>query len=207
MTLKTSGRILGAALLAAGMSVTSLPAAAQSDDQQAVLRQASVYMSTITHAQGDFVQVAPGGERTTGKFYISRPGKLRFDYASPSTLQLIADGRTVAVRDRRLNTQDIYPLGQTPLRYLLSNSINLANDAKVIAVYPEGEGQTIVLEDSTPAGTGRLALHFDERFELRQWTVTDPQGQETRVQLQNVTFGQEVDPGTFRIRMERPGME
>ena len=40
-------------------------------------------------------------------------------------LAIISDGSSLVVRDRTLATQDIYPLSQTPLRYLLSDRIDL----------------------------------------------------------------------------------
>ena len=40
----------------------------------------------------------------------------------------------MAVRDRKLATQDIYPLSQTPLRYLLSDRIDLMKDTNVVSV-------------------------------------------------------------------------
>lgn len=45
---------------------------------------------------------------------------MRFEYDAPVPIELIANGQSVAVRDRKLNTQDITPLSQTPLRFLLS---------------------------------------------------------------------------------------
>ncbi|MBF3046381.1 outer membrane lipoprotein carrier protein LolA, partial [Pseudomonas aeruginosa] len=85
-------------------------------------------LSSLQTLVGNFVQVGPDGTKTKGDFYIQKPGKLRFEYDDPSTIEVIADGSSVAVRDRRLATQDVYPLSQTPLRYLLSDRIDLMKD-------------------------------------------------------------------------------
>ncbi len=55
--------------------------------------------------QGEFVQFGPRGEQTGGKFYIQRPGKLRFNYDNPSPIRVIADGKNVA--DRQHQAQDV----------------------------------------------------------------------------------------------------
>ncbi len=47
----------------------------------------------------------------------------------------IADGSSVVVRDRKLATQDLYPLSQTPLRFLLADRIDLLRDTNVVGVY------------------------------------------------------------------------
>ena len=83
---------------------------------------------------GNFVQVGPDGSRVKGEFYIQKPGKVRFEYDPPSPIEIVADGQSVVVRDRKLATQDLYPLSQTPLRFLLSERIDLMRDTNVIGV-------------------------------------------------------------------------
>ena len=83
---------------------------------------------------GNFVQIGPDGGRTEGTFYIQKPGRVRFEYNPPSPIDIIADGSSVVVRDRKLATQDLYPLSQTPLRYLLADRIDLLRDADVVSV-------------------------------------------------------------------------
>ena len=41
------------------------------------------------------------GRRLEGTLYIQRPGKMRFEYDPPATTEVIADGTSVAVRDKR----------------------------------------------------------------------------------------------------------
>src|SRR5262249_32881178 len=101
-------------------------------NQKAQAAKVSAYLSSLQTLVGNFVQVGADGTKTKGDFYIQKPGKLRFEYDDPSTIEVIADGSSVAVRDRRLATQDVYPLSQTPLRYLLSDRIDLMKDTNVI---------------------------------------------------------------------------
>src|SRR5215216_6091811 len=85
------------------------------DQQRALVQRINAYLTSVHTLIGDFVQVGPDGSRTDGKFYLQKPGRVRFEYNPPSPLELVADGSSVAVRDRRLSTQDVYPLSQTPL--------------------------------------------------------------------------------------------
>ena len=82
---------------------------------------------------GKFVQIGADGRRASGHFYMQKPGKVRFEYDPPSPIDIIADGSSVVVRDRRLATQDLYPLSQTPLRFLLADRIDLMRDTHVTA--------------------------------------------------------------------------
>ncbi len=103
-------------------------------NQKAQAAKVSTYLSSLQTLVGNFVQVGPDGTKTKGDFYIQKPGKVRFEYDDPSPIAIIADGSSLAVRDRKLATQDIYPLSQTPLRYLLSDRIDLLKDTNVVSV-------------------------------------------------------------------------
>jgi outer membrane lipoprotein-sorting protein len=150
---------------------------------------------------GDFVQIGPDGGRTVGKFYIQKPGKVRFEYEPPSPIDVIADGSSVVVRDRKLATQDLYPLSQTPLRYLLADQIDLARDTNLIGVSQDNTFVTVTIEEKQIlVGTHRIVLMFGARdMQLRQWTVTDPQGFDTTVAVNNLDVAHKPDPSLFTI--------
>ena len=88
------------------------------------------------HAGRQFRAGRPGRPHDQGELYLQKPGQLRFEYDDPSPIQLIADGTSLVVRDRRLATQDLYPLGQTPLRFLLADKVDLLRDTNVVGVIP-----------------------------------------------------------------------
>ena len=126
---------------------------------------------------------------------------MRFDYDAPSPIDIIADGQTVVVRDRNLATQDVYPLSQTPLRFLLSNHVDLIKDTNLVAVYADDVFITVVVEEkSAIVGTSRLMIMFSAKdMQLKQWTVTDPQGYDTTVAVYNLDTTKTPDPSMFKI--------
>jgi outer membrane lipoprotein-sorting protein len=154
----------------------------------------------------NFEQTSPDGQVSRGVLTMQRPGRLRFDYAAPSPLDIVADGRSVAIRNTKLKTQDLYPIGQTPLRFLLREKLNLEKDSKVNAVRLEGSNVVIVLEESgTIGGNTLLTLVFNaQTYDLEEWLVKDPQGYETQVRLLNVDYAQKPDLTTFSIDYARP---
>jgi outer membrane lipoprotein-sorting protein len=164
----------------------------------------SNYLSTVQTLIGDFVQIGPDGGRTIGKFYIQKPGRVRFEYEPPSLIDVIADGSSVVVRDRKLATQDLYPLSQTPLRYLLADQIDLARDTNLTAVSQDNTFVTVTIEErQILVGTHRLVLMFGAKdMQLRQWTVTDPQGYDTTVAVYNLDSTHKPDPSLFMITYE-----
>jgi outer membrane lipoprotein-sorting protein len=171
------------------------------DKQKAQATRVSNYLSSLQTVIGNFVQVGPDGTKTKGQFFIQKPGKLRFEYEPPTPIAIIADGSMLAVRDERLATQDIYPLSQTPLRYLLSDRIDLLKDTNVVSVTSDDLFISITIEEKQLLlGTSRLLLMVGAKDgQLKQWTVTDPQGYDTTVAVYNLDTSKKVDPGMFKI--------
>jgi len=154
---------------------------------------------------GDFVQIGPDGSRVRGEFYIQKPGKVRFDYEQPSRIEIIADGQSVVVRDRKLATQDLYPLSQTPLRFLLSERIDLLKETNIVGVRADDTFVTVTIEETQPLiGTSRLVMMVGAKdFKLKQWTITDQQGYDTTVAVSNLDNSKRPDPSLFKIDYTR----
>ena len=188
-------------------SASSSQATAFDDKQRALLDRISMYLSSIQTMEGNFVQIGPDGGRTEGTFYLQKPGRVRFEYNPPSPIDIIADGSSVVVRDRNLATQDLYPLSQTPLRYLLAEHMDLLRDTDVVSVDSDDTFATVVIEQKqVMIGTSRLMMMFDAKdTSLKQWTVTDPQGFDTTVAVYNLDTAKKPDPNLFVINYARDG--
>lgn len=174
-------------------------------DPAVALQKANAYFNGATTMIGDFVQIGGDGRRTEGKLYIQRPGRMRFEYAPPATLEVVADGLSVAVHDRKTAAKEVYFISETPLKFLLKDQVDLNRDVKVVDVRSEPSAVTIVVEDkATFGGTSTIKLVFDpDKFTLKQWQVTDPQGYETLVSLFNVDLTKRPDPALFQLTQGR----
>ena len=191
-----------AALTVLSIAGFGMPGQAATTDE--ALAEISAYFNSIETMRGEFVQFGPDGSRTSGRFAIQRPGKVRFFYDKPSTLDIIADGGSVAVRDRARATQDIWPLKRTPLRFLLDNTLDLATDSKVTKVDVAPDLVSVTIEENTAFGDGSITLLFDaESKPLKQWNVIASKGQETSVSIYNVKTGVAVDPDLFVINYRK----
>ena len=169
--------------------------------QRALADKASQYLSNVHVMSGDFAQIGPDGRQSKGQFYVLKPGRVRFDYAAPARIDIVADGTSVVIRDRKLATQDVYPLSQTPLRFLLSDRIDLLKDTTVTGIHADDVYVTIVVEESQALiGKSRLMMMFGAKdFALKQWVVTDPQGYDTTVAISSLNSNRRPDPNLFKI--------
>ena len=161
------------------------------------------HFAGVRTMSGEFVQFGPRGEQTGGKFYIERPGKIRFNYDGSSGFKVISDGESVVLDNKKMNTMDLYPLSKTPLKLLLDERIDLSGN-KVKSVKEEADLTTIQLADKSVFGNSRITMMFDPKtYDLRQWTITDAQGKDTTVMIFNVQQGVKFDQDIFKIDYKR----
>ncbi|MEE9315209.1 MAG: outer-membrane lipoprotein carrier protein LolA [Rhizobiaceae bacterium] len=202
MTLSAIGRAFSIASLGLALTfaVVQAPAYAKlgKKDTKAIDK-ISKHFSSVPSMMGEFIQFGPNGEQTGGKFYLKRPGRIRFDYNKPSPITVKADGKTVGIHNRKLKTWDFFPLKKTPLRLLLADKINV-KDKSIKSVKREADLTTVVLGNKSVFGNSKITLMFDPKsYELRQWTITDKQGKDTSVMIFNVKKNVKLSKKLFRI--------
>ena len=187
--------------LSAPVFVAAAPRPApMTDADRAELDGISAYLNAMTTLKGGFYQIEPSGNVSEGTFYISKPGKMRFEYKPPNPTLLVSDGSTVAVANRRLATVDRYSLSDTPLRFLLADKIDIRKNPHLKSIAHQQGVIVIAMTTSTTRTKANMALVFSEPdYELRQWTVVDDQGLTTTVALRDVTPGVALAPDLFML--------
>lgn len=201
-----SRRALVAALslLPTAAFAQSRPAPVLSAEDKALVQKAVAYLQSLTSVKGRFVQTDPRGRSGGGDFYLKRPGKVRFAYDAPNELLVVSDGNQVSVYDKRLKTFQAYALNVTPLSLFLAREIRLDRGVVVTEVRRYADGFSITARDGGKVTAGQIQLVFgDAPMRLREWTVTDVQGQRTRVELSGLAPAS-LDPALFILRDPRP---
>ncbi|ESX07582.1 outer membrane lipoprotein carrier protein LolA [Mesorhizobium sp. C416B] len=157
------------------------------------------HFSSVKSMSGDFVQSGPRAERTKGKFFLQRPGKIRFNYAGQSGVSVIADGKSLVVYNKKLKTSRLYALSKTPLKLLLDNQVNFSGN-RLKSIRDDGAQVIIRLADKSAFGNSNITMVFDrESLDLRRWTLTDERGLTSTVTISNVKQGVRAPAGTFTI--------
>ena len=186
-------------LMAAGVAPQRY--ATFSAEQRADLSRISAYLNAIHTLKGGFIQRDPNGRVEVGDFYLSKPGKMRFAYDPPNPLLVVSDGETVAVSNSKLKTVDRYPLTDTPLDLILSDTIDLNHNLAITGM-DDNENQIVIRARSQSShAQGDISILFARNpLALRQWTVIDAQGLATTVALQDVETGLALDDSLFVLR-------
>jgi outer membrane lipoprotein-sorting protein len=164
----------------------------------------SDYLNSLTTAEADFTQINSDGSISTGKLYIKRPGRVRFEYAPPDRSLVIAGGQQVAIFDAKSNQPpEQYPLKRTPLNLILAENIDLGRASMVVAHEDDGTSTRIVAQDPEVPEYGTIELVFtDNPVELRQWIITDDLGAQTTVVLGEMVKGANLPASLFNITAE-----
>jgi outer membrane lipoprotein-sorting protein len=181
------------------VQANSAPTPLIGDKQAQAVQRINAYFNGITNLQGRFEQVDPSNKRSNGRFYVQRPGKIRFDYAPPSALRIVADGSFLAIEDSSLKTVEKYPIKSTPFRLLLAATVDLGRDARIVGVESQQGSLAISLEDKSGDAAGRIKLVFDANpdLTLKQWQIIDAQGLTTSVSVTDVVSGRQVATDFF----------
>ena len=167
-------------------------------DDGAVAEKLIASLEATTTLTAEFSQIAPSGAISDGRFFLRRPGLLRFEYDPPTPLLIVANGGVVYVRDEALETTDSYPVGRTPLKFLLEKEFDRSN-ADIVNVDRgvDSLAVTFAADDNSTDGEITLIASAPDLV-LRQWIVRDAQGGSTVVRLDNVVAGEKLSTRLFR---------
>ncbi|WP_038147931.1 LolA family protein [Thioclava atlantica] len=189
-------RILLAAIFSLALA---LPASAA----KLSLAEISAYLNSLQSASSDFTQVNSDGSVSTGKLFIKRPGRARFQYDN-NNLLVLASANRVAVFDPKSNQPpEQYPLTKTPLNLILARQIDLSRSNMVTGYRSDGSNTIVTAQDPQHPEYGTIQLVFSEGpVTLKQWVITDESGQKTSTILKNLKTGGNFGQLMFSIDAE-----
>ncbi len=180
-------------------------AAGTSAQDQADIARVETYLDSIRSLTADFSQIAPDGSLSTGKLYMRRPDRVRFEYNPPSTSLVVADGTWIVFHDTALKQTTRLPLGGSPLSILLAGKVELNDQVTVKSIRRDPGALRITVFDTGKPKQGLLTLVFSDRpLALRQWEVTDARGQTTTIALDHVETNMPLTQNLFVYRDEAP---
>ena len=174
---------------------------AQQNISQDTLNSIEDYMNSITTIEGRFIQANPDGSYAEGQMYLSKPGKMRFEYDPPIPIMLVANGVFFIHVDKELKNTTHIPLDSTPASFFLSENFSFDETLTLSAFEQQNGLIRLKLFQTEDPELGSLILTFTETpLELKQWTILDTQNLQTTVTLVGTQFGTEIDPELFNFK-------
>ena len=192
---------MAAALVAAGLlclCAGAAGAAPLSPQDKADIARVEAYLNGIRTLEAEFVQAGPETQLAQGTLYLSRPGRLRFEYAPPSPLLLVGDGLWLVMYDRELDQVSRWPIDDTPLAALVAKNVDLSRGTKVTEVVRKPGILALTFIDADRPDEGSVTVVFSEPpLTLRQWRVVDSQGAAVDVSIRDARLNVPLDPALF----------
>ncbi|MBL8791704.1 MAG: outer membrane lipoprotein carrier protein LolA [Rhizobiales bacterium] len=174
------------------------------DEQRAAIARVNDYINSFQTLRGDFVQTSDKGQSVKGVVMLSKPGKIRFDYAPPSPLLIVSDGKWLTIKNKVKERGDQVPLRATPLRLIVAPKIDLLAETVVLSVEDVDGLTSIALADKKDQMGGYIVLTYDNaQNELQQWIIVDGKGRRTTVQFANLEKDIELNQKLFNETIKR----
>lgn len=197
-------------ILAAAFALTLAPAAIAQGAARPVdpvlvdpvlVERALAYLNGVRTLQARFVQRDQAGGQWTGRLWLARPGRVRFQYDPPEGDVIWSSGGLVKHYDARLDALTHLPPSETPAWFLLDDQVRVGGDVKVLATALVGQRYFLTASQNTMIAEGRVTLAFRASPEqILGWTVTDDAGAVTQVDLIDVVVGGDIPDEIFEYQ-------
>jgi outer membrane lipoprotein carrier protein len=207
--LRLCGRFSLNAAIALSMMLTAITAA-----QASATQDLQRFFSKVQRYSAQFDQVVLDEAMTpiqesSGKLWIERPGKFRWDYAVPYEQQIVGDGREIWVYDVELRQVAVRrmqgALGATPA-LLLAGKGSLEATFEIRDLGRQGRLDWVRLTPrQNDGGFQDIRIGF-EGGKLRTLEMIDGFGQITRVTLKDATENGRIGADKFRF-VPPPGVD
>ena len=142
------------ALLLAALARAARRRQALSAADRADIARAEGWLNNLRTLKARFLQIAQGGAAAEGTAWISRPGRMRFEYDPPEPLLLVAAHGQFFYYDKAMRQATTLPLSATPLGLLLRDNLRLSGEVTVSRVERGGGLTAITLFRTGPGGGG-----------------------------------------------------
>ena len=173
-------------------------AAQEKTVDEADVQKAEKYFQDLKTAQARFVQTTHNGNQMVGTFYLSRPGKLRFEYDPPLKDFIVADGAFIYFYDGEMEEQTNAPIGTSLADFFLRKDFTLHGDLTVRSTRRDAGFLQLEVVQTDDPDAGTLTFAFtEEPFVLKKWRIVDGQGGITEVELFYLKAGIELEKSLF----------
>ena len=160
------------------------------------------YLNNIKFLNATFTQETSNGNTSSGKFLLSRPGKMRVEYDKPSPLLIIANGSVLAYTDLELEETSYLSTNSTPASFLTRKNFSFsAKDIEIVNFEKTTDSIKVAIVKKNKKEAGVFGLIFKTNpMKFIKMEVKNDLDETTKVSFVSAKFGEEIDDKVFVIK-------
>lgn len=166
------------------------------------LSQVENYLNNISTLSAKFVQETANKPTLEGKFFLSRPGKMRIEYLHDPKIIIVVNGSVLAYHDVELDEISNISTNTTPASFLTRENISFsAKDVEVTNVKKSSDQIKISLVKKNRKEAGEFSLIFTNNpLKFLKMEVKNDLDQVITVTLRDLNFSSELPKNLFIIK-------
>lgn len=170
-----------------------------SEIQLKEIERAESYLNSINNLSANFIQIDENGSVQKGKFYLSRPGKMRWEYTDPTKILIILNNKDVVYFDKKRDHISYFTARNDFINLLTKPIINFKDEKIFVkSLKEQGKKVTLVLgrEDSAEA----FIIVFNQNpFELKTLQTIDNSENHIHITFQDIQQPPSLNPALFQF--------
>lgn len=178
--------------------------AASDSDSAVQLQRIERYLNSINTFSASFSQVASDGSAADGVFYLSRPGKLRWEYRLPTPITIVLRGGVLAYYDPELDELSHIPADNVIASFLTQESISLSGNKQLGVAFETKKPHLILtIWKNDQISEGYLKLLFEDKENkifLKELQLLDPIGVTSTIVFDDIVQNSKLQDSVFSIQ-------
>lgn len=160
------------------------------------------YLNNIKYLTADFTQTSPEGDINFGKFYLSRPGKMRIEYDQEIPILIIVNGSVLSYIDVELEEIFNFSTGSTPASFLTRKNISFnAKDIEFLDFKDDGKRYIVMIQKKNRKEAGIFYLIFDKSpVTFVKMRVKNDMEEITDISLKNIDYKSKISSNKFFVK-------
>ena len=158
------------------------------------------YLSNMKTFQANFSQTNDTGDIMTGKFYLKKPGRIRFSYDYPHNVQIVSKQQALLIFDPKSRGSGplTYPLSSTPLGYLIKNEFGEMINENAES-FEQGDKMFMQIQNSQY----RVSIEFKKNpVSLVGWEFENQMGEIITISLDNIQTNNFISNEIFKTEKD-----
>ncbi len=160
------------------------------------------YLNNIKNLSAKFIQETSEGNVLEGKFFLSRPGKMRVEYFAKPKIVIVVNGAVLTYYDVELDEISRLSTNTTPASFLTRPNISFeAKDVEITDVKKQGDQIKVSLMKKNRKEAGEFSLVFDlNPLKFSKMEVTNDLDQTISVTLSEIDFTSLIPDRIFILK-------